>query len=121
MAGQGATALFNVMLNLWLIPKIGYVGAALATLLTEVFLFIIYYLYVSRSLHLYNFIGVLAKPTTAVIVMFLFIKFTNLGLTFTVVISAFVYFAALFILKALDRRDYGIIKKIFKNENLQKD
>ena len=120
MWGQGLTAIFNVVLNLLLIPKMGYVGAALSTFITEVFLFILYYLYVSKSLYFYNFGNILVKPAIAVIAMFLFIKFTGFGLILTIIFSALVYFAVLFILKTLDNKDYEIIKKIFANGKIPK-
>ena len=50
MVGQGVTALFNVMLNVLLIPTLGFVGAAVSTLITEIFLFVIYYWFVTKSL-----------------------------------------------------------------------
>ncbi len=116
MTGQGATAAFNVAVNLLLIPKFGYIGAAWATFVTEIFLFAVYYWYVSKSLYFYNFGGILLKPAVAAFAMFLLIKFTNFGLVFTVLFSAISYFAALFLLKALDEGDYAIIKSIFGNE-----
>lgn len=119
MLGQGTTAVFNVLLNLLLIPKMGFIGAALATFITEVFLFVIYYWYVSKSLYFYNFSNILAKPAIAVIVMFLFIKFSGLGLTLTILLSAIIYFVATFILKTLDKEDYKILQKIFQNEKVQ--
>ncbi len=39
----GFSAFFNVILNLLLIPALGYVGAAVATILTEVTLFAVYF------------------------------------------------------------------------------
>ena len=116
MVGQGFTALVNIFLNLLLIPKIGYVGAAWSTLITEIFLFMIYYLYVSKSMYFYNFINLLIKPAIAVIVMSFFIKFLDFGLALTVLFSALIYFASLWILKAFDVQDYDIVKRIFKNE-----
>lgn len=118
MLGQGVTAVFYILLNLFLIPMIGLVGAALATLITEIFLFIIYYLFVSKNWYFYNFAKILPKPIIAVIMMFLFIEFTNFGLVITVAISAMIYLAALFMLKTLDKEDYAIMKKIFKNEKV---
>lgn len=116
MLGQGVTAVLNVMLNLLLIPIIGFAGAALATLITEIFLFIIYYLFVSRSWYYYNFMSMLVKPLIAVIFMSLFINFTNFGLIATIIISGVIYFAAIVILRALDNDDYKIINKMLKNE-----
>lgn len=119
MMGQGLTAGFNVLLNLMLIPRIGYVGAAWATFATEIFLFILYYWYVSRSLYFYNFAKILVKPIIAAFAMFLVIKFVGLGLIPTVLVSAFAYFAALYFLKVIDNDDRKIIKSIFQNEKLQ--
>ncbi len=117
MMGQGLTAGFNVVLNLLLIPKIGYVGAAWSTFATEIFLFILYYWYVSKNLHFYNFFKILAKPSIAVIAMLVFIRFTGFGLAATILFSALIYFAALFILRTLDEVDYSIFKSIFKLKN----
>src|SRR3989338_7240245 len=111
MLGQSLTAVFNVLLNILLIPKIGYIGAAWSTFITEVFLFIIYYLYVSKSWYFYNFSSILIKPVIAAVIMFLFIEFSNFGLILTITASAVIYFSVILILKTLDREDYSIIKK----------
>ncbi|MEK6869434.1 MAG: flippase [Nanoarchaeota archaeon] len=116
MLGQGLTAGFNVLMNLALIPFIGLIGAALSTLVTEVFLFILYYVFVSRSMYYYNFLKTLPKPIIAVIVMGLFIKFAGLGLVLTIVISAAIYLIMLLLLRVLDKKDYEILGKIIKNE-----
>ena len=117
--GQGLTAGFNVMLNLLLIPKFGYVGAAWATFATEVFLFAVYYWHVSKSLYFLNFIKILIKPLIAVFGMFLFIQIANTGLILTILLSAVIYFALLYMLKTLDKKDYDIINSIFKNGKIQ--
>ena len=114
MIGQGLTAVFNVILNLILIPKLGYVGAAISTFLTEVFLFVLYYWYVSRSLYAYNFIPVLVKPLIATAVMAAFIIFVELRLLFVIPLAALVYFAAIFSLKTFEKDDFGIFMKMLK-------
>ena len=116
MLGQGITAGISILLNLLLIPLIGFVGAALSTLITEIFLFMIYYLFVSKSWYYYNFLGILPKPIIAAIAMSLFIGFTSLDLIITIVASAAIYLAVLMVLRTLDKKDYEIIGKIFKNE-----
>jgi len=121
MLGQGLTAGFNVLLNLLLIPKTGYIGAAWATFATEIFLFILYYLYVSKNFYVYNFSKVLFRPLIAVAVIFFVIKFANVGLVMTIFFSAVAYFAVLFVLKAFDKGDYIIIKAIFQNENIRQN
>ena len=116
MLGQGITAGISILLNLLLIPLIGFVGAAISTLITEIFLFIIYYIFVSKSWYYYNFLGILPKPIIAVIIMSLFIGFTNLNLIITIIASAAIYLSVLMVLRTLDKKDYEIIRKIFKNE-----
>jgi len=114
MLGQGITAIISVLLNVFLIPIIGFVGAALSTLITEAFLFVIYYVFVSRSWYWFNFTKILVKPLIAVILMYLFIRFTDLNLVLTILISAIIYFGVLFMLKTLDKEDYKIIRKILQ-------
>ncbi len=114
MVGQGLTAAFNVALNLILIPKFGYVGAAASTFFTEIFLFILYYWYVSKSLHSYNFLPILIRPVIAVSAMIAFIFYFRmaLGLALLIVVSAALYFAVIFMLKSFDSKDYEIFRKI---------
>ena len=64
---------------------------------------------------------ILIKPIMGVIVMAFFIKFLNFGLILTILFSALVYSISLFTLKAFDKEDYKIIKKLFENEKLPKD
>lgn len=121
MLGQGITAGISILLNLWLIPLIGFVGAAISTLITEIFLFIIYYIFVSKSWYYYNFLGILPKPIIAVIIMSLFIGFTNLNLIITIIASAAIYLSVLMVLRTLDKKDYEIIRKIFKNKKVNQE
>ena len=119
MIGQGVTAVFSIILNLLLIPKFGYAGAAWSTFFTEIFLFVIYYWYVSKNLYFYKFGDALSRPVIAAIAMSLFIKFTNFGLFLTVMLSAIIYIALIFAMKTFDEKDFEIMRKIFKNEKIQ--
>lgn len=121
MLSQGSTAVFNVLANLILIPRMGYVGAAVATFITEIFLFILYYWYVSKFLYVYNFVPILIKPIIASLIMVVFIKYTNFGLIFSIIFSAIVYFAAILLLRTFERDDYKIISRIFKKSNIDDD
>lgn len=114
MLSQGSTAVFNIAANLALIPKMGYKGAAIALLITEVFLFVVYYWHVSKLFYRYNFLNILAKPLIASVMMVIFIKFTDFGLVLTLLMSAAVYSAAIFLLRTFDEDDYKILNKIIK-------
>lgn len=119
MFSQGSTAVFNIVANLILIPKMGYVGAAIASLVTEVFLFVLYYWYVSKLFYTYNFLNILAKPLVASAGMVVFIRFTNFGLIVTLLISAAVYLAVIFLLRTFDEDDYKIINRICKKGDVK--
>ena len=112
MVGQGLTAAFNVALNLILIPKIGYVGAAYATFFTEIFLFILYYKYVSKSLHAYNFLPILIRPLIATAAMVAFIVYSDFRLFLVIPLSVVIYFAVIFLLRTFDNDDYNIFRKV---------
>src|SRR3989344_5282894 len=113
MVGQGLTAVFNVALNLILIPKFGYVGAAVSTFFTEIFLFLLYYWYVSKSLHRFNFFPILIKPLIATAAMVTFIIYANLRLFLIIPLAALVYSAVILMLKTFEKEDYQIFKKMF--------
>ncbi len=116
MYGQGYTALFNIALNLVLIPKFSFIGAAIATFLTEIFLFVLYYRYVSKHLYSYNFTPILAKPLIAVAVMAVYVYYARLDLMFLVPSAAIIYGLMLLVLKVLDNDDKNMIMKIVKND-----
>ncbi|HLG24986.1 MAG TPA: flippase [Candidatus Nanoarchaeia archaeon] len=119
MLGQGLTAVLNIILNLIFIPKYGFIGVAYATIITEVFLFVVYYYYVCKNLYFYNFFKILIKPALACIVMALAMKFMPFGLVLTIILSAMVYLASITLLKTFDKRDFQLISDIFKNDKLQ--
>ena len=116
--GQGIAAVLNVALNLALIPVIGYKGAAWSILITEIFLFIIYYWYVSKFLYSYNFLPMLIKPLLASAAMALLILYSGLGLVLLIPLSAVVYLAAIFLLKTFEKDDYRILRKILKKSDV---
>ena len=119
MIGQGLTAVFNVVLNLILIPKMGYVGAAVSTFFTEIFLFILYYWYVSKSLHRFNFILILITPLIATAVMVTFIVYVNLRLFLVIPSAGLVYFVVILLLRTFEKEDYQIFKKMFVKADIK--
>ena len=65
-------AVINVVLNFILIPVWGMFGAALATLLSAAFAFVIFQIFVNRALHGFQWISVIRKPAlTCLGIMFL--------------------------------------------------
>ncbi len=121
MAAQGWTAMFNVVLNLILIPYYGFIGAAIATLFTEVFLFILYYYYTSKYFYFFNFLPELARPLIASAAMSLFIIYFNFNLFIEAAASVLIYFAVILLLKTFDKSDINLLRKIIQNEKVQQE
>ena len=118
MIGQGFTALFNIVLNIALIPKFGFIGAAWATFATEILLFFIYFSYISRKWYYLNLLAILWRPAIAATLMFVFIKHSSLGLTLTIIFSAVMYVALIIALGSFDEQDMFIIRRVLKNEKV---
>ena len=108
---QGATALINIVLNLILIPFYGYIGAAIATIITEIFLFCSYFLLVIIYLNNWKDIVVLIKPVIAtVLASNLFFLMLNTVLKIAIVLIT--YIALLFLLKTFKKEDWNIFKRV---------
>jgi len=112
------TAVVNVIINIILIPYFSYVGAAIATVSSEMVLFGIYFYIISKHIYLLPIHKILVKPFVALVVMNLFILFFNwLNLFVIVILSVLVYFATLFIIKGISKDDVALIRQIIKIRN----
>jgi len=111
----GGGALLNIILNLFLIPQFSLVGAAIATIITEAFILIIFlYLAYINNLKI-PLKKMFFKPVIACGVMAFFIYyFCYLNLFLLVIFSAIIYFFMLFILKDFSEEDKDLIKKLIK-------
>ena len=105
----------NVFLNLLLIPKYGFKGAATATVVSESMVFGIYYFYLSRSYFETSIWKLSLKPLlTSLIVGGLVWKFNVLPLFLSVLLILGLYLFLLFCFKVFDHEErdlvYGLIK-----------
>lgn len=108
---SGLCLLINVTLNLILIPKFSYIGAAVVTLLTEIVSFSLGFHYMSKLICPIRLKNIITKPLIASLIMALVIwKISN----FIIIIGVapFVYFLILFLLKTFDKEDFDLVKKI---------
>ena len=105
------TAATNVILDLILIPKFGIIGSAIATVVAQMILTIIYYLIIKKTTDL-KIVTETKKIILSAIIMsaitFLLLKL-SLPLILIIIISAIIYILNLFILKE------KIIEEIFKS------
>lgn len=109
------TAIVNVVINAILIPYFSYVGAAVATIVSETILFGIYFYLISKYIHILPIHKILVRPFIALVFMTLFILFFyQLGFFITVILSIIVYFFVLYMIKGISKDDVALIREIIK-------
>jgi O-antigen/teichoic acid export membrane protein len=102
----------NVVLNLFLIPKFSFAGAAIATAITEVALFISYYYFVAKHFHRLELHTFFIRPCLACLAMGIFVFYLkSINLALLVITAAIIYLVVLYFVKGFDEED----KAIFKN------
>ena len=107
---------FNIVLNLLLIPVYGFMGAALVTVLTEVVAFIFLYYYSSILICKINLKGYICKPVLATaIVCFFALKF-DLNIFLVIIISSILYLGLLIGFKTFSKQHIDIFKKLINRE-----
>ena len=115
----GISALLNVGLNLLLIPTYSYVGAGIASIVSQVFVFTCEFSYLQKNGYGFKVSKVVLKPLCAGAVMGLFIyglKVMYINL-FVIIIGAIVIYAiCLYLLKTFDEEEIRMIRDMFKNE-----
>jgi len=108
-------AISNIIMNLILIPKYSYVGASIATVLTECFAFIFLFSAISRSEYKMpkrNIVYIL-KILLASLFMGIFIKyFKYCNIIILVFLAAVIYFTIIYIIGVIDKTDIKIFKQL---------
>jgi len=115
----GLSALVNIILNIGLIYYLGFIGASIATVLSEIFLYFVFIYFIHRyyvKLELYrHFI----KPMAASLIMGGFILlFIRVNLFSLVILAGLVYFIILLLINTFTREDRDIFRQVIgKGEN----
>jgi O-antigen/teichoic acid export membrane protein len=102
---------FNIALNLVVIPTYSYVGAAVITLLTEAIVISLCF-YVLRSFCAINIKTVMLKPIIASAVMAAFLLTVHTNLFLEIILAIIIYFAVILVIKTFDREDHDILAQI---------
>ncbi|MBI2558020.1 flippase [Candidatus Woesearchaeota archaeon] len=114
-----ANAIINILLNLVLIPKFSLYGAAVSTVLTEIFYFSGYYYIISKNLGRISFVNIIAKPLLACVLMGLLIYYLYyMNIFVLILIGAATYFISMYLLRAFSEEDMDVIKKLVKIKNV---
>ncbi|MDL2246548.1 flippase [Methanobrevibacter sp. OttesenSCG-928-K11] len=107
-------AVFNVIVNLILIPFYSYNGAAIATVLSDVLIFILAFYTLSKIGYLpkkslvYDVIKIIIASVILAIVLYLL----NMSLFVGVAVGIIIYLIAVLILRTVDEDDKYIVKEI---------
>ena len=108
----GLSALFNILLNALMIPYLSYIGAGIATVLSEVFLYFIFLYYIKKYYKRLLLYKHYIKPLIGSSVMGLFVFcFSNLNLFLLVILASLVYFTMLVLLRAFTEGDRNMFKQ----------
>jgi len=99
-------ALFNVISNIIVIPKYGYIGASFTTLITEtIVIFLIFWLIYKKTQYEIEF-SVFKKSIVAGIIMALVIyNLKSLNILIPGIIGLLVYFPILYFIKGFTKND----------------
>lgn len=115
----GISALLNVGLNLLLIPTYSYVGAGIASIVSQVFVFTCEFGYLQKNGCKIEASKMVLKPLCAGAVMGLLIYvlgMTSINLFIMVIGAIVIYAICLYLLKAFDEKEMEIMRDMFKNE-----
>ncbi len=111
---SGVALLLNIILNIILIPRFGYLGPAFALIGAEFILFLINLYFSSIFLLPIYFKGWIWKTIFASSLMgTVLLFFSQLNIPVLFLIGGFVYFSLLFFFKILSTEDIDFFKKVF--------
>ncbi|MCF0227586.1 MAG: polysaccharide biosynthesis C-terminal domain-containing protein [Malacoplasma sp.] len=109
-------AIFNVILNLFLIPKYSYFGAAFATVISEI-LILALLLYVLKKMNITvdkKLIVDILKICLSAVIFGIFFYFIKLNVILSIPVGLFVFFILLIITRSFDNEDKAIFKEIIR-------
>lgn len=116
----GSCALLNVILNLILIPKYSYIGAGIATVVTQFIalaLVFIWSLRIGYGISSKKLIGIIVKVLIASAIMGVFVFYLqDLTLWGLVPLSALLYFIVLYTIRGIDREDRLLLWRVVRGQ-----
>ena len=113
------SAIINLILNIILVPMIGIVGAALATLMTFIFYFIANGILSFRLLNLnIDFKFIFKSIISSAVMGYCILLLDPIGaidIIISIGVGAMVYFGVLVLLRGFTKDEYGFLKGIMKS------
>jgi len=105
--------ILNVVLNLVLIPRYGYVGASLVNVITSLIAFVPLFIFLSRLVCKISIPRLIFRPVIASGLMALFLFFfSGLSLWLLIPLAAIIYFGILTLLRTFSKEDLNLFKQV---------
>ena len=108
-------AILNIVLNIITVPILGIYGAGLATLICYFSAFLITMIYSNKYAKL-PFDRSIIKILIASVIMGIFVSISNptgiVNIVIVILFAVIIYFAVLFILKGIDKKEINLIKSM---------
>lgn len=123
MIGVLIGGIFNILINLILIPIFSYIGASITTVLSELFLYVIFVYFINKYHNKMSSKKYVIKPLIASIIMGFFLICSNnfnlitnlfLKLIILIILGILIYFICLICLKTFNEEDKHIFKQLLK-------
>jgi len=114
---SGVCALINVVLNLVLIPRYSFVGAAVATLISYAAIPIVGYLIQTSREYAQCMFQNMARPIFASGAMACIVYFFHLPFGLSLIISPTIYLVLMYIIKGIKQEDIQIVRSIISGRN----
>jgi O-antigen/teichoic acid export membrane protein len=109
-----SNVLFNVGLNLILIPKYSFIGASVATVLTEALGFVLMFSYISKYFFKVSITHYLLKPVLngIIVTALIYLIKTHVNWIIAGILGVFIYIVLLFVLGIINKEDIEFLKEI---------
>ena len=109
-------AIFNVVINFILIPILSYDGAAMATVLSEIFIFVLFILEIFKTEYKPDFelLGIVLKLVFANTILFLALYLLNATFWIAIPLTCIIYAFTLFLTRIIDDDDKYIFNELLK-------
>ena len=107
-------AIFNTILNIFIIPKYSYDGAAITTILSGILVtsMLLYSIYKLGSLPGKKFLGDILKILTASLILYGLLSILNLNMWVALPVGIIIYVVIIILMKTFDDDDKYIVKDI---------
>jgi len=111
----GFSAMCNIVLNAAMIPYLSYIGASIATVLSEIILYFCFIYFINKHYKKLNLHKHFTKPIVASLMLGIFIFCVrDISLFLLIILAGLMYFAILILLKTFTPEDKTIFRRVIK-------